>query len=83
MNTAFICPYYRFLIKCSTSKEHYLSCKRLTLSQDNLKEMLFYSINMLLLLSQIIQKVATLGRFYKDTNTQVLCSAVETIAVQS
>jgi hypothetical protein len=45
--------------------------------------MLFYCTNMLHLLFRIVQKMPLLGRYYKQQHTEVICSAIETIAAQA
>lgn len=44
-------------------------------------EGLFYSINMLKLLFKIVEKMPFLGRYYKPTQSPIVSSAVEILAM--
>lgn len=76
LNTKFIEPYHKFLIKCCTAKDQYNDAKNCYLRKGEALEALFYSINMLKLLFKIVEKMPFLGRYYKPSQNEVISSAV-------
>lgn len=83
LNSKFIEPFHRFIIKCCASKDQYATMKSGFSKKGEAIEGLFYSINMLKQLFKIVEKMPFLGRYYKPTVNAVVSSAVEIIALQA
>ena len=76
LNNRFIEPYYRFLIKCCTSREMYVSLRSHSFKKSSVLDSLFYAINMLRLLFKAVEKMPLLGRYYKPKNNGTVSSSV-------
>ena len=83
LNNRFIEPYYRFLVKCCTSREMYTAMRSHSHKKVGVLDSLFYAINMLRLLFKVVEKMPLLGRYYKPKNNGTVSSAVEIIALQA
>jgi hypothetical protein len=68
INAKFIEPYYRFIIKCCTSRDSYNESKTMSYKRGDALQMLFYSINMLRQLFKVVEKMPLIGRYYKSKN---------------
>ena len=83
LNKIIIEPYFRFLIKCCTSREIYMSIRAYSQKKVGVLDSLFYAINMLRQLFVVVEKMPLLGRYYKPKNNNTVSSAVEVIALQA